>query len=173
MFLWDVYLHEFYRGATTQPTHMWILADVTEWKFVYYDVPFPNLVNNPIIRGVKKFRKETVSFGKSVYPSVRPNGTTRFPLEGFSWNLEFEDFSKICRDISSFINIWQNTWREDACTFIFTSRSVLLKLINVPDKRCTENQNTLLRSVPFPENRAVNEIMWKNEVGPDRPQMAT
>ena len=43
----------------------------------------------------------------SVCPSVRPYVTTLFPLDGFSWNLVFEDFSKICREYSSFINIWQ------------------------------------------------------------------
>jgi hypothetical protein len=39
--------------------------------------------------------------------SVRPHGTTRFPLDGLSWNFIFEDFSKICRENSSFIKIWQ------------------------------------------------------------------
>ena len=29
--------------------------------------------------------------------SVRPHGTARIPLDGFSWNLRFEDFSKSCR----------------------------------------------------------------------------
>jgi len=30
--------------------------------------------------------------------SVRPAGTTRLPLDGFSWNFIFEYFSKICRE---------------------------------------------------------------------------
>ena len=34
--------------------------------------------------------------------SVRPHGTTLFPLDGFSLNLIFEHFSKICRENSSF-----------------------------------------------------------------------
>jgi len=34
---------------------------------------------------------------------VRPHGTTRIPLDGFSLNLIFEYFSKICREISGFI----------------------------------------------------------------------
>jgi len=29
----------------------------------------------------------------------------------------------------------------------------------------------LYRVIFFPENRVVNEIMWKNKVEPDRPQM--
>jgi len=37
-----------------------------------------------------KLRKATINFVKS----VRPRGTTRLPLDGFSWNLIFEDFSR-------------------------------------------------------------------------------
>jgi len=43
---------------------------------------------------------------------------------------------------------------------------------NVSDKSCKESQNThFVFSNFFPENRAVCEIMWKNMVEPDRPQM--
>ena len=42
----------------------------------------------------------------SVYPSIRLYGTTRLSLNGFSWNLIPECFSKICRENSSFITIW-------------------------------------------------------------------
>jgi hypothetical protein len=54
-----------------------------------------------------KLRKTTISFVMSVRPSDRPQGTTRFPLDGFSWNFIFEHFSKICRENVSFIQIWQ------------------------------------------------------------------
>jgi hypothetical protein len=43
----------------------------------------------------------------SVSLSVYPPGTTRLPLDGCSWNLVFEYFSKTCRETSSFIKIWQ------------------------------------------------------------------
>jgi len=39
-------------------------------------------------------------------PSARTHGTTRLPLHGFSRNLICE-FSKICPQNSSFIDIWQ------------------------------------------------------------------
>jgi hypothetical protein len=39
----------------------------------------------------------------SVCLSVCPQETTRIPLNGFSLNLIFEDFSKICPENSSFI----------------------------------------------------------------------
>jgi hypothetical protein len=42
---------------------------------------------------------------------------------------------------------------------------------NVSDKGCRENQNTHFLSITFSENRAGYEIMWKNMVQPDRPQM--
>ena len=44
---------------------------------------------------------------------------------------------------------------------------------NVSDEGCRENQNThFMVSNFFFFNRAVDEIMWKNTVEPDRPQMA-
>jgi hypothetical protein len=48
-------------------------------------------------------RKATISF----VVSVRPNGKTRLPLDGFSWNLILEYLSKICQENSSFIKIWK------------------------------------------------------------------
>jgi len=41
-------------------------------------------------------RRATVGFVTAVLLSVYPRGTPRHPLDGFSWNLIFEDFSKIC-----------------------------------------------------------------------------
>ena len=43
----------------------------------------------------------------SARDSLYAHGTTRLPLDGFSWKLIFEDFSKICPENSSFIKIWQ------------------------------------------------------------------
>jgi hypothetical protein len=40
-------------------------------------------------------------------PSVCPRGTTRLPLDGFSWYLIFMDFAKTCRHNSSLIKMWQ------------------------------------------------------------------
>jgi hypothetical protein len=51
------------------------------------------------------------------------------------------------------------------------SRSVP-RMRNVSEKSFRENQNTLLCSRTFSENRAVYEIMWKNMVQPDRPEMS-
>ena len=52
----------------------------------------------------EKLRKTAIN---SVMP-VRPSAwTTRFLLDGFTWNLIFGDFSKICWENSSFIKIRQ------------------------------------------------------------------
>jgi len=63
------------------------------------------------------------------------------------------------------------TLHEDQCTFFITSRSFLLKMRNVSDKSCRENQNTHFVFSNFFFNRTVYETMWKNMVQPDRPQM--
>jgi len=44
---------------------------------------------------------------------------------------------------------------------------------NVSDKNCRENQNTFCVRQIISEIRAVCEIMWKNMVQLDRPQMKT
>jgi len=40
-------------------------------------------------------------------PSVCMHENTRLSLDGFFWKLVFEFCSKICRDSSCFIKIWQ------------------------------------------------------------------
>jgi hypothetical protein len=43
---------------------------------------------------------------------------------------------------------------------------------NVSEERCRGNQNTFFMFNTFsPTNRAVYEIMWKNMIQPDTPQM--
>jgi len=42
--------------------------------------------------------------------SVQPHDTTRLLLDGFSWSLIFEYFSKICRENPIFIKIRQKQW---------------------------------------------------------------
>ena len=65
------------------------------------------------------------------------------------------------------------TLHEDQCTFLIISRSVL-RVRNVSDRGCRENQNTdfVIDTFFFCENRAVYGIMWKNIVQTDMPQMS-
>jgi len=57
--------------------------------------------------------------------------------------------------------------------FLIISRPVLLRMRNVSDKSCRENQNThfILNKLFFYfENLSIYEIMWKDIVEPGRPQ---
>jgi hypothetical protein len=58
-----------------------------------------------ILVALAKFQRRL--FSSSFCPSVCPHGATRLPTDGFSWNLIFEDFSKICEENSSSIKIGQ------------------------------------------------------------------
>jgi hypothetical protein len=61
-----------------------------------------------LLGGFVKLRKANVSFVISTLPSVSPHRTTPLPMEVFSRNSKFVCvFSKICREISSFIEMWQ------------------------------------------------------------------
>ena len=67
---------------------------------------------------------------------------------------------------------------EDLCTFVIISRSVLLRIRNISDKICRENQNTHFVSSNisfllffFTKNRAFCEIMRKSMVHPDKSQV--
>ena len=52
------------------------------------------------------------------------------------------------------------------------SSSIHLKMRNISDKSCRENQNTFyVQLLFFPENGAFCEIMWKNIVEPASAQM--
>jgi len=57
---------------------------------------------------------------RRVSPSVRPHGTTRLPLDVFSWNFIFEYFAKIYRENSNFhlsLTRVASTLHEDLYTF--------------------------------------------------------
>ena len=121
-----------------------------------------------------KFRKTIIAFFH-VHPSVpfvRLHGTARLPLDGFLRNLIFECFSKICRVNSRIIKTWQKgtLYLKTNIHFWIISASVLLRMKNVWDKSCRENQNTrcVFNYSFFSENRALWEIMWKNTVQPYR-----
>ena len=63
------------------------------------------------------------------------------------------------------------TWRP--IYFFIISRSVLRRMRNVSGRISRENYNTLFMfNNFFFKNRAFHEIIWKNTVQPDRPQMS-
>jgi hypothetical protein len=124
-------------------------------------------------------RKATISFVMSVCLSVClavwPHETTRLPLDGFSWNLIFDYFLKMCRAASSFIKLWKritHTLHEDLCAFRWYLAELFLEWEIFPVKVVRKIKTRILWSVIFfPENGAVYEIIWKNMIGPHRPQM--
>jgi hypothetical protein len=75
--------------------------------------------------------------------SVRPHGTTRLQLEGFSWIWYLNIFSKISREFNFHYNLTRITGalHKDLCTFMKISRWILLRMRHVSDR---ENQNTHL-----------------------------
>jgi hypothetical protein len=82
---------------------------------------------------------------KTAKNSVRLHETTRLPIDGFWWNSIFECYSKICRQNSSLNKNWQkitDILHEGLCAFMIIFRSVLLRIRNISDKSCRENQNT-------------------------------
>jgi hypothetical protein len=62
-----------------------------------------------ILRAFAKLQRATKSF-VIYHLSVLSHGTTRLPMYGFSWNMIFENFLKICRDSASFITI-REEWK--------------------------------------------------------------
>jgi hypothetical protein len=63
------------------------------------------------------------------------------------------------------------TVHKEQYTFFIISRTIL-RMRNVSDKICRENQNTnFMFKNFFLENCAIYEMMWKNIVEPNRPQM--
>jgi len=98
-------------------------------------------------------------------------GMTRLTIGIFSWHfLRGKSAEKIQVSLKSDKN--NGTLLEDRYTFFIISRSVLLRMRNVSDESCRESQNTFYFQVTlFSQNRAIDEIMWKNIVEPDGSQM--
>jgi len=59
---------------------------------------------NSFLGEFAKLRKATISV---ILPVLRPHGTTRLPLDGYSSKFTFEDFSKTRRGNSSVVKIGQ------------------------------------------------------------------
>ena len=126
-----------------------------------------------------KLRKAIFSFVMSVWQSVCLSVCL------FAWNnsaftrrilMKFNIwvFSKISRENSSFSKNQTRitgTLHEDIFIFMTISRWILLRIKNILNEICNENQNTFYSEQFFPpENRAVFEIKTRNVVEPERPQ---
>jgi hypothetical protein len=124
-------------------------------SFVLQRIHFPNYKHKIYLYLKIRFRRFRKICQKrllassclSVCTSVRSHVTTRLPLDGILCNLILAYFSKICRERSIFTKIRQE-WRvpymkTNLSTFLIISRWILLRMRNVWDKTCRENQNAL------------------------------
>ena len=107
-----------------------------------------------LVAAFAKLQKASPGFVVSTCPSVRPSVylSVLFPrwtitshLAKFSWNFIFVYFSKICRQTSSVITIWQtqqvlcmNTYVQ-LCVII--SCRIMFRMRNIWDKIFRQNQN--------------------------------
>ena len=110
-----------------------------------------------------------------VCPSVFPQGTTwlqngrifiKFDILAF-----FENLSRKVKFHSNLTKI-TGSLHEDRYTLLIISRLFLLRMKNVSDKRCRENQNTHFVFSNLKKSRAFYEIMRKNVEERGRLQMA-
>jgi hypothetical protein len=90
-------------------------------------------------------------------------------MKFYIWEF-FENLSAKCKFHSNLTRI-MGTVHGNQYTFLIISCSFLLRLRNVSDEFCRDNQNTHFISSNFFGNPAVCEVMWKNIVEPERPQM--
>jgi hypothetical protein len=100
------------------------------------------------VRAFAKLRKATIS----CIMSVRPHATPRLPLDGFSWNLIFQYFSKICLKNSSFVKIWQEQpilCMKTNIFFFYRIRLVIFRMKNVSGTSFKDKQNTHFMFVTF------------------------
>ena len=89
-------------------------------------------------------RKPTISFAMSVLPSVRIEqlGFHWTDFHEIFWGIFQKSVEKIQVSLKSDDIYVLGSLHKDLCTFTITSRSVLLRIRNVSDKGCSENQNT-------------------------------
>jgi len=98
-----------------------------------------------------KLRKVAINFAMSVFlsifcPSVRPSArnnsapTGRIFMKFYIWTF-FENLSRKFKVHYNLTRI-SCTLREDQYKFLIKSRSFHLRMGNVSNKSCTENQNT-------------------------------
>ena len=90
--------------TASRPRRLWYLSYVLSISSC--NCPYKALTDW-FLGAFAKLWETTTSFVMSVCPSVRPHGTTRLPLDGFSWNSLHEYFFLIYPKNSSYVKTWQ------------------------------------------------------------------
>jgi hypothetical protein len=105
----------------------------------------PNTHTHTLLGAFTKLQKVTSSFVISFRLSVWPRRTTLLTQDRFSWHLIFECFSKISPENLSFIKIWQEQqvlyMKPKKYIWSYVTK-LFLRVRNVSDRSCRENQNT-------------------------------
>ena len=138
------------------------VSPVRQIKYLHYQhIEFYSISRRYDLDVFSKLRKTFLA--RDVCPSVSME-TTRLPLWGFWSNSIFEYYTNICRETSSSITIWQEKRVLSAKTSFSQNEKCSTQI-------CRENQNThFMFNIP-PRNFAVVEVVWKNIVQPERPQV--
>jgi hypothetical protein len=96
--------------------------------------------------------------------SISLHRKTQLPSDKFSWNLVFEYFLKICPKNSSFIKIWH----EEKVFYLYTYADLwhyfavfFLEWEMFQTKVVEKIKTHIFNNFFFPQNCAVNRIMWK------------
>jgi len=84
----------------------WPLMFVMETQCVFCEVQSMFFKARSLNCEKRLLHSSSLSVKSPVCPSIRPHGTTRLSLDGFSWNLIFEYFPKICVGNSSSTVLW-------------------------------------------------------------------
>ena len=105
--------------------------------------------------------------------SVCPHGTTWPPVDGFSLSFVFElAFKKPVQKIKVLLKSCKNNgYFKDVFTFMTISHWIVLRMRNVSNRSCTENQNTHFMFSDFFSWKLC--LLWYNVEkygGADRPQ---
>ena len=97
-----------------------------------------------VFRSFHKIAKSDL-YLRHVCPSVRPHGTTRLPLDEFSWNFDICFYFEITSKKFEFhynLTRLRGTLHEDRYKFMIIYRCNFLGIRNFSEKICKENQNT-------------------------------
>jgi hypothetical protein len=101
---------------------------------------------------------------------VRPHGASRLPIDGFSLNLIIEYFSRILREDSSFIKIWQakRVLYMKTNIHFWPYRAQFLEWEMFQTKVAEKIKTYILHPIFFFSRKSHKYV---NIVEPDRPQM--
>jgi len=130
---------------------------------VHYCITMHSTKNIKLLGVFAKLQTVTLFCLISPSPSSCLYRTTWLPLDGFSWNLMFENILKIGWELQITLqsqkNKFYSTWRP-----IYIYNNILLnslRMENVSDKSCREDQNTFYIQWIVSENCAIYVMMWK------------